>query len=230
MPEVLCAGQEILVKVNINNGATGTLILMISSDNGLDWNMAAETENSHPENEFYISFHKGAYLLKAVLKSDLSGCESDNYNRVVTECFGCNELFLEPNLSGNDFLVVPGERKRFTVEYNVVACGDEYNQMNLHGSLIENAIYKSSFPEGAEIQYDDQQTLISWKIGDITDDFSQTYQITFEYLIPDSPTGTHIPLTGSWVLDGKTSRGLPVAAGDCNEIYVQVNNSDTQSL
>jgi hypothetical protein len=224
--ENLCADQETYVKVNVSQGASGSLLLMLSSDNGKTWNVEAETERCKSENEFYILLPKGSYLLKAVLKSDLSGCESESFKRIVSDCIGCEELFLEPNLCGDDFLVPSGEKKRFSVEYYVTACGEKYTELNLNGSLINNAVYVSSYPEGAEVIQENNLTVITWNIGNVKKDFNQIYVVTFDYFVPERPSGTHIPLTGSWILSGTTIDGLNVSAGNYNEIYVQIDSNE----
>jgi hypothetical protein len=226
VPENICAGQEFTVKVSVNNGASGKLQLLWSADNGSSWKKAAETKECKEENEFYLTRKSGSYLFKAGF--DPAGCsgypegESGIIERKVTECLDCDEILIEPDLSVGSFIVKPGELITFTAEYNITACDDDYKELVLQGGLIAGAVYKSSFPEGAEVKFNNKNTIIEWNIGDVELGFSKRYKVTFDYLIPAAESGTHIPLTGGFIVQAKTAEGLSVRTGDYNEIFIQV--------
>jgi hypothetical protein len=226
MPEIICAGEQFAVKVSVSKNAQGMLRLMISSDNGISWKQAAEKKECNPENEFYIRLINGLYKLQVLYFPEIYSDFSENYSEIierkVSDCLNCEEILLEPNLTGGDFLVSPGRRNTFTVEYGVTACDQDYKELKLQGKLIANAVYLSSYPEGAEVNYKNQNCFISWNIGDIETGYSKTFSITFEYLIPGASSGTHIPLTGGWVVTGKNEEGIPVSTGDHNEIFIQI--------
>jgi hypothetical protein len=223
IPDNLCAGQMFSARVKIDQPASGVIKIMSSSDNGISWKKAAETKDCSTENDFYITLKKGKYKMMAQYESPaFPSVQTEETEIKVSDCLDCEEILLEPNLIGSDFLVSPGDLKTFTVEYSVTVCDQDYYGLKIQGGLIANAVYRSSYPEGAEVKQEDRNTIITWNIGDAEAGIEKTYSVTFEYVIPEASAGTHIPLTSGWIVKGKNSEEVPVTTGDYNEIYIQI--------
>jgi hypothetical protein len=228
LPENICANEEFSAYVGVDQNALGKLQIFISTNDGISWELAAETQPKDCKNQadFYLTLPSGAYSFRANYApagcGNLAASQSEILKRNVTECLECDALTLEPNLSGSNYIVNAGETKSFTVEYTVIACDQDYYDLKLQGGLVAKADYKSSYPEGANIRTLNQNSVISWSVGDIQKNHTMTFRITFEFKIPQVPYGTMVPITGGWTISGKTADGIPVSSGDNNEIFVQV--------
>jgi len=134
----------------------------------------------------------------------------------------CEGLILEPDLRGDNLVVKAGEKKQFTVEYSIIACGQNYSDLKLKGELVKKAVYMDCVPGNVSLHFKNENTFFNWNIEELSAGNKMSFSVTFEFEIPDVPYGTMIPLTGGWVVEGKSSSGDMVTTGNYNEIFVQV--------